>query len=74
MQADGGKTQTRETYRTQKKELCKLIRSVKRMQWQKIGNELKEDVWSCGYKIVMRGMRNTAPYAIATKIKKAAIE
>ncbi|KAK9751923.1 hypothetical protein QE152_g4766 [Popillia japonica] len=59
-----------EAYRTQKKELCKLIKIIKRKFWQEFCQELDNDVWRGAYRTVLKKLHCLAPYEVSIDQKR----
>ncbi|KAK9729789.1 hypothetical protein QE152_g15719 [Popillia japonica] len=66
---DEKKLQAKENYKERKKELRKLIVISKREHWHKLCNELNNDVWGEGYRIVVKGVKHLVPYDIPLSSK-----
>ncbi|KAK9700636.1 hypothetical protein QE152_g31102 [Popillia japonica] len=56
-----GTAMASEVYRTQKKELCKLIKTTKRKFCQEFCHELDNDVWTGAYRTVLKKIHCRAP-------------
>ena len=56
-------------YKTSRKELSKLIQLSKRKHWQMLCEDLNNDVWGTGYKIVTERLTNRMPVCLTTEKK-----
>lgn len=62
--------QVREEYKGCRKELRNLIQKTKRRLWQTLCDELNNDIWGTGYKIVTERLTNRMPIGLSTDKKK----
>lgn len=67
---DDEKMQARERLRTCKKELKNLIKNSKNQQWAELCEDLNDDIWGDGYKIVTGRLGIQSPAELSTTQKK----
>lgn len=58
------------TYKDTRRDLRRLINKSKRQHWERLRDELNNDIWGDGYKIVMRSLKGLAPYELPLQTKK----
>lgn len=64
-----------EQYRQARKDLKKFIAKSKRELWKELCNELENDIWGTGYKVVMKNIGETSlPFNLSEKRKEEIAE
>nr|CAH7755103.1 unnamed protein product [Callosobruchus chinensis] len=60
----------RESYASAKKELNRLISASKKSCWEKLCENINEDIWGQGYKIALKSLNLLSPYDIDGEKKR----
>nr|CAI5830343.1 unnamed protein product [Callosobruchus analis] len=62
-----------DVYISRKKELKRLICIAKKKRWRELCDNLENDIWGEGYRIVMKQLTDTAPYYNISDARKVEI-